>query len=102
MVRVLVKHSADPNLTDSSGSTPLIIATKTCPSPHLTMLKLIEAGCDLNHQDILGKTALHYCCKKARTASDKKYINKTLLPALRVLDRNIKVNKSSWANTFWQ
>ena len=79
VIRVLLHQGADPDQRDSSGCTSLITAAKFCPAPHITMKKLVDADCGLNHQDDLGKTALHYCCKKARSSSCKQYHYKHLI-----------------------
>jgi len=57
IIKILLKHHADPNSTDSNGWTPLISA---CQFNHLNAVQLLlENNADPNLQCSLGNTALH-------------------------------------------
>jgi len=56
MTKLLIEHDADPDITDTSGWTPLMIAAQ---SGRLRVVEhLLTAGCALDAKTVDGKTAL--------------------------------------------
>lgn len=54
-----LESGGDPNVQDSAGNTPLIVA---CQNGHLQACKLLlKHGADLNASNLKGNSALHYC-----------------------------------------
>ena len=57
ILKILLKHGANPNAADSNGWTPLISA---CHFNHLdSVMVLLESNCNPNVQCLLGNSALH-------------------------------------------
>eukprot|EP01045_Picozoa_sp_COSAG04_P024851 COSAG04_NODE_3168_length_3093_cov_83.308897_1_plen_862_part_10 len=59
-MRLLLDRGANPNLADSKGITPLMIAAGVGPLPLMQLL--VEAKADIGAVDQLGNTAFHYAC----------------------------------------
>jgi len=52
-------EGSDPNIVDSAGNTPLIVA---CQNGHFGVVKMfLTHGADINASNHKGNTALHYC-----------------------------------------
>ena len=63
-VRMLIKHNAKLNLTDSLGRTAFSLAAE---GGHLhCVMELYKAGCSVNLADLEGKSPLMYACEKDR------------------------------------
>jgi ankyrin repeat protein len=60
VIKLLVKHGADPNVLNKEGDTPMICATKYAGGDPKTVKLLLGAGPDLSIADNDGKTALDY------------------------------------------
>ncbi|MDD2716018.1 MAG: ankyrin repeat domain-containing protein, partial [Candidatus Wallbacteria bacterium] len=66
LVRLLLNYGADPNLSDSSGLTPLMLVNEFQGSVEAALL--ISAGADVNAADREGNTPLlHACCSSPGT-----------------------------------
>jgi ankyrin repeat protein len=60
----LLQSGANPNLENSDGVTPLMLAAKY---GNLTSVNLLlSAGAEVNSVDRCGNTSLHYACKKVK------------------------------------
>ncbi|WP_304343010.1 ankyrin repeat domain-containing protein [Chryseobacterium koreense] len=64
LLELLLKHGADPNIPDATGTTPLIWAVKR-GNEALTK-SLLQSKADKNHKDELGMTAFEYAIKSQR------------------------------------
>jgi len=69
VIRLLLKHGADPNLGDKDQDTPLIMASYNGQTEVVKLL--IAAGADLNLQDKAGESPLHIASYWGRTESMK-------------------------------
>ncbi|CAB0032608.1 unnamed protein product [Trichogramma brassicae] len=74
LVKIILENKADPNLSDSEGSTPLHIICKTSRHAYpkalknmlLEIIETISPPVQISAQDKLGKTPLHYALEKQR------------------------------------
>jgi ankyrin repeat protein len=68
LVKLLLQHSADPQITNTHGHTPLIRTiywNRAAWANHDSMLMLLKAGSDVNHRAEHGNTALHVATHRA-------------------------------------
>lgn len=60
IVKLLVKYGSDLDLADVEHQTPLILAVSTKNVPVTCVSLLLASGCDIDHIDSHGNTALTY------------------------------------------
>lgn len=61
ITKLLIKHGADPNISDIAGTTPLMWAAEQFDEKIL--LLLLNLTNDINHQNRFGSTVLHYAVR---------------------------------------
>ena len=66
VVRVLLKHGADPNLSLEDGQTPLVVAMAR--GNYATAAALVEGGADPTRRCRGGDTPLHYATRRGDLA----------------------------------
>ncbi|KAK6423274.1 hypothetical protein LTR95_016552, partial [Oleoguttula sp. CCFEE 5521] len=60
-VDLLLAHNADVNVTSFEGKTPLQALGNYVVHEQIA-LRLLAAGCDINHRDSYGRSAISLCC----------------------------------------
>ncbi|KAK6437306.1 hypothetical protein LTR95_006507 [Oleoguttula sp. CCFEE 5521] len=60
-VDLLLAHNADVNVTSFEGKTPLQALGNYAVHEQIA-LRLLAAGCDINHRDSYGRSAISLCC----------------------------------------
>ncbi|XP_050391163.2 serine/threonine-protein phosphatase 6 regulatory ankyrin repeat subunit B [Patella vulgata] len=67
---LLIEHGIDVNTVDENGDKPLALASQTGKLELVTLL--ISKDCDINHQNLKGKTSLHKAILVSRLHKAKK------------------------------
>jgi 26S proteasome non-ATPase regulatory subunit 10 len=77
----------DPDATDDSGWTPLMMACSRADADDIIAL-LLSKSCDVNATNTAGQTALHFCASKARLDVTRTLLSASPTPAsARIKDR---------------
>ncbi|KAK6169517.1 hypothetical protein SNE40_020557 [Patella caerulea] len=77
---LLIEHGIDVNTVDENGDNPLTLASKQGNVAFMTLLTSTE--CDINHQNLKGKTALHNAIRV------KRYCDQTRSKVIEILLQN--------------